>query len=139
MATYLYTGIGAGKTTNSLGLALRSLGHGHRVVIIQFMKGRKDIGECLFKEKIGELGDKYEIYQYGRIGFVDLDNPSEEDKEKAGEGLEKAKNVLNDPPHLLILDEINLAVSVGLLDEDVNTILPIKMPKDITAKKGINY
>jgi len=38
MSIYLYTGEGAGKTTNALGLALRSLGHKHKVIIIQFLK-----------------------------------------------------------------------------------------------------
>ncbi|RLI23687.1 cob(I)yrinic acid a,c-diamide adenosyltransferase, partial [Candidatus Bathyarchaeota archaeon] len=42
---FLYYGTGAGKTTNALGLALRCVGHGLKAVIIQFMKGRKDIGE----------------------------------------------------------------------------------------------
>jgi cob(I)alamin adenosyltransferase len=171
MSIYLYTGIGAGKTTNALGLALRSLGYEHRVVIIQFMKGRKDIGEFLFKEKAGKLGEKYEIFQYGREGFVNLEKPSGEDKEKAREGLQKVKEVLENPPELLILDEINLATAIGLLDTDevveilkkvprktdvvltgryapykllisadfVNTIIPVKMPEDMDAKKGINY
>ncbi len=130
MSIYLYTGIGPGKTTNALGIALRSLGHGHRVVIIQFMKGRKNIGEYLFKEKSGELGELYEIYQFGREGFINLDNPSEEDKNLARQGLEKVKEVIKNPPHVLILDEINLAVAVGLLDiGDVIDVLK-KIPRE---------
>jgi len=121
---YLYTGTGAGKTTNALGLALRSLGHGHKVVIIQFMKGRKDIGEVLIKEKLGELKDLYEIYQFGREGFVDLKNPSEEDKKLAREGLEFARKKLREKPHLLVLDEINLACAIGLVPtEEVLSLL----------------
>ncbi len=60
---YLYTGNGGGKTANALGLALRSVGHKKSVVIIQFLKWRKDIGEYLIKDKLGSC---YEIYQFGR-------------------------------------------------------------------------
>ena len=59
---YLYTGNGAGKTTNALGLALRSLGHGRKVFIVQFLKGRKNIGEFKIKEKC-KLNENYEIHQ----------------------------------------------------------------------------
>src|SRR4030067_125930 len=55
---YLYTGTGGGKTANALGLALRSVGHNKKVVIIQFFKWRKDIGEYMIKDKLGSL---YEI------------------------------------------------------------------------------
>ena len=47
---YLYTGEGAGKTTNALGLALRCLGHGYKVVIIQFLKWWKKTGEYKFRK-----------------------------------------------------------------------------------------
>ena len=50
---YLYTGEGEGKTTNAFGLALRAVGHGYRVVIIQFLKGRKYIGEYKCKRQAG--------------------------------------------------------------------------------------
>jgi len=110
---FLYTGTGAGKTTNALGLALRCVGHGLKVVIIQFLKGRKDIGEYKIKEK---LSPHYEIYQFGRRELIDLFNPTEEDKKLAKEGLAFAEKILEKKPHLLILDEINLAVAAGLLD-----------------------
>ncbi|MCW4034018.1 MAG: cob(I)yrinic acid a,c-diamide adenosyltransferase, partial [Candidatus Bathyarchaeota archaeon] len=42
---YLYTGTGGGKTANALGLALRSVGHRRRVVLIQFLKWWKNTGE----------------------------------------------------------------------------------------------
>ena len=114
---YLYTGTGAGKTTNALGLALRSLGHGHKVVIIQFMKGRKDIGEIKVKEKLcREYRDLYEIYQFGREEFIDLNNPSKEDRDLAEKGLKMVEEKLKEKPNLLILDEINLACAIGLLD-----------------------
>jgi len=74
---YLYTGTGAGKTTNALGLALRSVGHGHKVVIIQFMKWWKKTGEYKIKKK---LYPHYEIYQFGRKGWIGLKKLEEKDK-----------------------------------------------------------
>lgn len=166
---YLWTGLGWGKTTSALGVALRCVGHGFKVVIIQFMKGRKeDVGEYRARKL---LGDDYEIHQFGRKGWVDLDDPSEEDKERAQEGLDFAREAAKRKPFLLLLDEINLAVSVGILDEDevlgfldevppevhvymtgrfatpklvrradyVNEISTVKGPKKLKGEKGIDY
>jgi cob(I)alamin adenosyltransferase len=110
---YLWTGNGWGKTTSALGVSLRAIGHGHKVIIIQFMKGRKWTGEYKIRSR---LKPNYEIYQFGREGFVNLKNPSEKDRELAGKGFEFAKKAAKRKPNLLILDEINLAVSIGLLD-----------------------
>ncbi len=112
---YLWTGPGWGKTTSALGVAMRAIGHNCKVTVIQFMKGRKDrIGEYHIRKK---LGAKYEIQQFGREGFVNLSKPSDKDKELAKKGLEAAMKAAKKKPFLLILDEINLAVAVGLLDE----------------------
>lgn len=111
---YLWTGTGAGKTTSALGVALRSVGWGKKVVIIEFMKGQES-GELKVKDK---LGDSYEVYQFGRKEFVDLKNPAEEDKKLAEEGLAFAeKKLLETKPDLLILDEINIAASAGLIEK----------------------
>ncbi len=110
---HLYTGEGEGKTTTALGLALRAVGHGYKVIIIQFMKGRKNTGEYLIKER---LAPEYEIYQFGKQEFVNLENPSKEDKKLAQEGLEFARKSLRKKPRLLILDEINLAIAIGLIE-----------------------
>jgi len=102
---YLWTGEGGGKTTSALGVALRALGHGKKVVIIQFLKGRKEVGEYRIKDK---LGPNYEIYQFGREEFVDLSNPTKKDLELAQKGLNFAEKKLKEKPFLLVLDEINL-------------------------------
>lgn len=107
---YLYTGEGGGKTTAAMGLALRALGHGKRVVIIQFMKGRFT-GEM--KSLMRFL--KCDFKQFGRHGFVNLDKPSSYDKELAVKGLAYARKSLEKKPFLLILDEVNLACAAGLL------------------------
>ena len=113
---YLYTGTGAGKTVSSLGLALRSLGHDHKVVMVQFMKGRKDVGEYMVQKR---LSPNYEVHQFGRPEFINMKNPDPADIEFARKGLEFAKKIANEKaPNLLILDEINLAVAVGLLKLD---------------------
>ncbi len=140
---YLYTGTGAGKTTNALGLALRSVGHGHKVVIIQFLKYWKSTGEYKIKDK---LKPYYEIYQFGRPGWFKLDgkpkvvkfgrkkfivrNLSDADKLFAKKGLEFAKKIVKEKkPHLLVLDEINLALHWKLLS--VKEVLKFldKIPK----------
>lgn len=127
---HLYTGEGEGKTTNAFGLALRALGHGYRVVIVQFMKGRKDVGEYRIKKK---LGSKYEIYQFGEREFIDLYNPKPEDIKRAQRALEFAREQLKKKPKLLILDEINLAAAFKLIKvEDVLELLD-KIPRSTTA------
>ncbi len=115
---YLYTGEGGGKTTNALGLALRCLGHGYKVVIIQFLKWWKNTGEYKFRKK---FRTQYQIYQFGRKGWIGLDNLGDRDKELARKGLEFAKKVLKEKPRLLVLDEVNLALHCKLLD--VNEVI----------------
>jgi ATP:corrinoid adenosyltransferase len=77
---YLYTGIGRSKTANALGLALRSVGHGHKVVIIQFLKWWKNTGEYKILHKLEAF---YEIYLFNREGWIGLDNLNEEDRKLA--------------------------------------------------------
>ena len=112
---YLWTGIGAGKTTSALGVALRHVAHRKKVIIIQFMKGRKDIGEYMIRNK---LKPYYEIHQFGTKKFVNLKKPSKLDKKYAEQGLAYAFKALKKKPKLIILDEINLAAAIGLLPHD---------------------
>ncbi len=58
---YLWTGTGYGKTTSALGAALRQVGHGNKVIIVQFMKGRKYIGEYKIMNR---LKPNYQIFQF---------------------------------------------------------------------------
>jgi cob(I)alamin adenosyltransferase len=112
---YLWTGNGAGKTTSALGAALRCAGHKKKSVIIQFMKGRRNIGEVLIEKK---LKPYYEIHQFGRKGWVDLKNPSGTDVENAYKALTFAVQASKKKPYLIVLDEINLAAAAGLLKID---------------------
>jgi cob(I)alamin adenosyltransferase len=128
---YLYTGNGAGKTCNALGLALRSIGHNKKVVIIQFLKWWKNIGEYKVRTK---LKPYYEIYQFGRKGWIGLKNLNKKDKFLAEKGLKFAEKIVKKKkPDLLVLDEINLTVSCALLTtEDVLKFLD-KIPKKTTV------
>ena len=127
---YLWTGHGWGKTTSALGVALRAVGHKKKVIMIQFMKGRKNIGE--FKAK-ARLKPYFEMYQFGKMQFVNLKKPSESDKKRAQNAFSFAREVVKKRPFLLILDEINIAVAIGLLD--VNEIIEFldSIPKSITV------
>jgi cob(I)alamin adenosyltransferase len=142
---YLYYGTGGGKTANALGLALRSVGHDKKVVIIQFFKWRDDIGEYLVKDR---LAPNYEIYQFGREAWLGEKDKTAEfagekftvecvkshDKELAKRGLEFAAKVIREKkPHLLVLDEIALAAQWKLLDvNDVLTLLE-NVPEETTV------
>ena len=115
---HVYTGEGKGKTTAAFGLALRALGSGKKVVIVQFMKGRKDVGEY----KMGKKLQGMEVHLFGRAELVDPLQPLSIDFELAQEGLRFAKKRIEEkPPDLLILDEVNVAIKFGLLN--VNDVL----------------
>jgi cob(I)alamin adenosyltransferase len=90
---YLYTGTGAGKTANALGLALRSIKHKHKVIIIQFLKWWRNTGEYKIQKM---LAPYYEIYQFGREGWIGLGNLGEEDKKLASKALEFAEKIVKD-------------------------------------------
>jgi cob(I)alamin adenosyltransferase len=110
---YLYTGEGEGKTTNAIGLAMRAVGHGFKVIVIQFMKGLGDeIGEFRIQKR---LKPEYVVRQFGRKEFIDFKYPTRDDYDLARKGLEFAKKAIKSKPKLLILDEINLAVYFNIL------------------------
>ncbi len=128
---HVYTGDGEGKTTTALGLALRAVGHKHKVVVVQFLKGRKYVEEYKVREL---LRPYYEIYQFGRAGFIDLENPTEEDSIGAVRAFEFAKKIAREKkPDLLVLDEINLAMHARLIDVDEVVKWLENLPKEITV------
>ncbi len=165
---YLYVGTGAGKTVNGLGLALRSVGHGHRVVIVQFMKSWKNTGEYLVQRK---LKPYYKIYLFGREGWINFKHPAKEDKVLAKKALLFAQNQMKKAPHLIFLDELALAANYNLVSRNdvlrvlqkipektdvvitgrycpkwlfaradfVNEVKDVKAPEKPVFRKGINY
>ncbi len=109
----VYTGDGKGKTTAAVGQALRALGHGFRVYMIHFMKGR-DYGEFLASEKLPHLT----VDRAGRDTFVNRSNPDPLDIELAREGFARAVRAVKSGEYdLVVLDEINVAVDYGLIPE----------------------
>jgi cob(I)alamin adenosyltransferase len=122
------TGNGKGKTTSAFGQALRAMGQGYRVCVIQFMKGRK-YGEVIAAEKY--LSD-LTIYQFGLDSFVMRDNPAGVDVDLAREGFEKAKEVIQGGEYnMVILDEINTAVDFGLIPEEEMLTLVRTKPAEL--------
>ena len=118
------TGDGKGKTTSALGQALRALGHGYRVAMFQFMKGRK-YGELLAAER--HLPGLV-IRLCGLDSFVMRDRPAPVDMEMAREGFAQARQaVLSGDFDMVILDEINVAVDFKLI--------PLKDVLDLVAEK----
>jgi cob(I)alamin adenosyltransferase len=112
----VYTGNGKGKTTAALGLALRAAGRELKVCMIQFMKGGGPYGEHLAAPR---LAPYLTIIQTGREGWVNRENPDPEDIRLAREALKTAGRVLDSGEYdLVILDEINGAVSFGLIVVD---------------------
>ena len=108
----VYTGNGKGKTTAAFGQALRAVGQGYRVYILQFMKGRK-YGEFLAAER---YLPNLTIELTGLDSFVMRDNPAPADIELARQGLELAKKAIAAKRYdMVILDEINVAVDFKLV------------------------
>ena len=109
----VYTGDGKGKTTASLGLALRAVGRGLKVCMFQFIKGGGRYGEHLAAEK---LAPQLTIIQSGRPGWVNTKDITE-DRRVAQEAFARAGELLTSGEFdIFICDEINGAVAFGLID-----------------------
>lgn len=112
------TGNGKGKTTAALGVALRALGYGEKVAMIQFIKGTWESGEDAFGKTYGISANKFKVIKTGK-GFVNLPGdilPFSEHKKAAEEGLQKAeKMIISKKYDVVILDEINNAVDLKLV------------------------
>jgi cob(I)alamin adenosyltransferase len=109
------TGNGKGKTTAALGMVIRSLGHGYRVAIVQFIKGAWEPAE---KAVLGQWQEQLEFHAMGE-GFTWDTQDKERDIEKANEAWQKALSFIRNPDYkLVLLDEINVALKLGYLDVD---------------------
>ena len=117
----VYTGNGKGKTSAAWGLALRAIGRGLKVYVIQFIKGGFDYGELRVLRRLPHLTLK----AYGRGKFITAKPPENEDIRLAEEALRLAKTIIESGEYdIVILDEINVALGLKLikLQEVVETI-----------------
>jgi cob(I)alamin adenosyltransferase len=109
------TGPGKGKTTAAMGTALRAVGQGMRVLMLQFLKGSWHYGEL---DAVQAFGEKFVMKQMGR-GFVKVgaEKPDPEDVRMVEEAWnQSAEAILSGQWDVVILDEINYAISYGMLD-----------------------
>jgi cob(I)alamin adenosyltransferase len=109
---HVYTGDGKGKTTAALGLLIRALGAGLSVCLIQFIKSME-------YHELSRLRDlDVPVSQFGRGCFI-TGEPTAEDRRLAREGVARARELFaRGDLDLLVLDEINVAVALGLLSAD---------------------
>ncbi len=124
----VFTGNGKGKTTAAVGQALRALGHGYRVYMIHFMKGR-DYGEFLALEKMPNLT----LVRAGRDCFVSREDPDPVDVDLARDGFARAGEAIRGGDYdLVVLDEINVAVDFNLIEEEELLNLLREKPEGVT-------
>ncbi len=112
----VYHGNGKGKTTAAIGMLIRALGHGYKVAYVQFLKNSVS-GETKFLSKATGV-----LFYSGGLGFVGImgDKKSlDEHRKKALETLEFVRKILNEGEYyIVVLDEINCALTLGLLKLD---------------------
>lgn len=114
----VHTGNGKGKTTAALGMVLRSLGHGFRVAIVQFIKGAWEPAE---KAVLSRWEDQLVFHAMGG-GFTWETQDRERDIQQTAEAWEQALEYIRNPDYqLVLLDEVNIALKLGYLD--VETVL----------------
>jgi cob(I)alamin adenosyltransferase len=108
---HVYTGNGKGKTTAAIGLGIRAVGEGLKVLMIQFMKGRR-YSELDALQQI----KNFTVVQFGRDEFVSKEKPEQIDIDLARKGFTYAKDIIQKGEYdLVILDEINVAVDYHLI------------------------
>ncbi len=127
------TGDGKGKTTAALGAAMRAVGEGRRVLMIQFIKGPWKSGEDIFLEKFSIFNSQFSIVKTGKgfVGILGDKLPIDEHQKAAEDGLALAKKeIISGNLDLVILDEINNALELKLLKlEDVMDFVE-RFPKE---------
>ncbi len=106
------TGNGKGKTTAALGMVLRSLGHGYKVAIVQFIKGAWEPAE---KAVFSLWSEQLEFHAMGE-GFTWETQDRNRDIEKARQAWQTALTFIRNPDYkLVLLDEVNVALKLGYL------------------------
>ena len=150
---HVYTGNGKGKTTAALGLALRAVGHGLSVYIIQFMKGSSHSGEfqasrtVLPQMRVEQYGRSCPFYEQLKAGNFTCEGclacfkPAQKtDESDARDALNAAYFAVRSGKYdLVVLDEINVAVSKGLVDKSAALeLISTKAPRTELVMTGRN-
>jgi len=115
----VYSGNGKGKTTAALGMALRAVGHNYKICMIQFIKGSWHYGEI---DSSRRLEPEFELIAIGKgfVGILDDKHSKEEHKKIANEAIKISKEKIQSGKYnIVILDEVNYAINLGLIDVDV--------------------
>ena len=114
----IYTGDGKGKTTAAIGAGIRALGHGWRVHMLQFLKGCdrfSPYGEVVVLARL----PGFTVEQLGPPHFIHPGSASQEDRKAIRRGLDRARKILASGEYdLVILDEINVVLQLGLVEVD---------------------
>jgi cob(I)alamin adenosyltransferase len=109
----VHTGPGKGKSTAAFGLAMRALGRGHRVAVVQFIKGAWSTGERMAFERFGAQAEWRTMGE----GFTWETQDLQRDIAAAEKAWAKARELMADPSFaLVILDELNIALRYEYLD-----------------------
>jgi cob(I)alamin adenosyltransferase len=112
------TGNGKGKSSSAFGMAIRALGHGMKVGVVQFIKGAQSTGEELFLQR---FPDEVSFHAMGE-GYTWETQDRERDIACAARAWEKARGFLSDPAiGFVVLDELNIALKYRYLD--VETVI----------------
>ena len=116
----VYTGDGKGKTTASLGLCMRALGRNWKVLLVMFTKGGDNYGELIsFKKLSPEINDNLTVVQAGLNRIVYSNNVCSSDETEIQKGWKVVKEAIkNNEYNLIIMDEANIAIDLGLIDLD---------------------
>jgi cob(I)alamin adenosyltransferase len=124
----VYTGNGKGKTSAAFGLALRAVGRGFNVYVIQFIKGGFDYGELHVVNKL----PNFTLKAFGRGKFITNKPPERADVRLAEEALELAEKVVKCGEYdIVILDEINVALKLKLISPEQVLKLMKSKPKNV--------
>ncbi|MBL7053407.1 MAG: cob(I)yrinic acid a,c-diamide adenosyltransferase [Candidatus Portnoybacteria bacterium] len=133
---HIYTGNGKGKTTAALGLGLRAIGASKKVLLIQFLKD----GQSSEIKGIKKLPN-FDTKAFGRKGFLNKNKLTKKDFDPARRGFLFAKKAIQSKKYnLIILDEINIVINLGLLKiEEVIDLIkkaPLKTELILTGRNA---
>ena len=134
----VYTGAGKGKTTAALGMALRCIGHGMKVAVVQFIKGAMDTAE---ERALKSFGERVVFLRMGE-GYTWETQDRERDTKFAHQAWNTAAEFLQDASYaMVILDEFNIALQNGYVEiQDVLPVLRARPPMQhvVVTGRGVN-